>query len=109
MGKIKIQPITNDLTVLKKTIVGMMYVEPIKALDLGVLTDAMTRLPFNTELVYNKIYGYWIYTSQHEDEWSKLPLLPFRTCGPDFTFIESCPEMAIIKGIHYYYHTRIKD
>lgn len=108
MGKLKTPEITDDNTVLEKTIVEMMGVQPIRAMDPSVLFDAMTRLPFTTELVFDKIFGRWIFSNEDEDDWSKV-MDGHKTSGPNFTFVERAPELAIIKGIHYYYHTRIKQ
>lgn len=86
----------------------MMGVEPLRVWDLSVLTEAMTKLPFSTELVFDKIFGRWIFTNEDEDDWSKL-MEGHRVSGPNFTFVSKDPEGAIIRGIHYYYHTRIKQ
>lgn len=108
MGKLKTPEITDDNTVLEKTIVEMMGVQPIRAMDPSVLFDAMTRLPFTTELVFDKIFGRWIFSNEDEDDWSKV-MKGHHVSGPNFTFVADQPEQAIIRGIHYYYHTRIKQ
>lgn len=106
MGRLKTPEITDDIEVLKGTIVRLMDVSHLRALDASVLLEAMTRLPFTTELVFDKIFGRWIFSNVDEDDWSKV-MKGHKVSGPNFTFVELTPEMAVIKGIHYYYHTRI--
>ena len=108
MGKLKIQPITADEKVLTQTIVDMMGVAPIKAFDPGALFGAMKMFPFSSEIFYDKIQGRWIYTNEPEDYWPDGQT-GHNVSGPNFTFIEQEPEMAMIKGIHYYYHTKVKQ
>lgn len=108
MGRLKVPEITDDHTHLTKTIVEMMGVQPISAWDPAVLFDAMTRLPFTTEIVFDKIFGRWIFSNMDEDDWSKV-MNGCQVSGPNFTFVADQPEQAIIRGIHYYYHTRIKQ
>ena len=99
---------TDDETILRKTISEMMDVHPNGAFNLHILFNAMTMLPFKTEIIYDKIYGRWVFTNQHEDDWEKVEIGCNNTSGPNFTFTEQTPEMAMIKGMHYYYHTKLK-
>lgn len=108
MGRLKTQEITDDLNVLALTISEMMDVSTSGAWDMAVLLDAMTKLPFTTEIIFDKIFGRWIFTNGHEDDWIHL-MSGHKVSGPNFSFVSSQPDIAIIKGIHYYYHTRIKQ
>lgn len=108
VGKIKIQEITEDIEVMTRTISEMMHVSSNRSWEPSVLFDAMTRLPFNTEIIFDKIFGRWIFTNEDEDEWSRVTK-GYHISGPNFTFVSTeSPEQAIVRGLHYYYHIRIK-
>lgn len=100
---------TESKPQLEATICEMMGVSAGKALSIEILLKAITRLPLNTVLHFDKIYGRWIFSSQSDDDWPKVTRKAHKVCGPSFTFVDEIPEMAIAKGIYYYYHTKIKD
>lgn len=87
----------------------MMDVSATKALSIETLLKAVTRLPLSTVLHFDKIYGRWIFSNQSDDEWPKLFRKAHKVAGPNFTFVDEIPEMAIARGIYYYYHTKLKD
>ncbi len=104
----KNDPKTRDSVAISETIAEMMDCKCTEAFSIDILTDAMTRLPFNTTLCFDKIYGRWIFSNQDESFWPNgLP--DYQCYGPDFTFVDHTPDMAIARGIHYYYHKKIKD
>ena len=101
--------VTESRTQLEDTISEMMDVSVAKALSIEILLKAITKLPLSTVLHFDKIYGRWIFTNQDEDYWPRVVRSAHRVAGPNFTFIDEVPEMAIARGIYYYYHTKIKD
>lgn len=108
MGRNKIPSITSDEHLLRETMVNMIGVSSLTALSPSSLFIAIEMLPLQTQIIYDKIYGRWIFTTEHEDDWASL--LEGNHCsGANFSFVEKSPEIAMAKGIHYYYHTRIKQ
>ena len=87
----------------------MMDVTEAKALTIEILLKAVTKLPLNTVLHFDKIYGRWIFSNQSDDEWPKMHKRAHKVSGPNFTFVDEVPEMALARGIYYYYHTKLKD
>ena len=108
MGRLKIPEITTDSDVLSQTIMDMLGVDRLRAWDAASLFEAQQMMPFTTYLVFDKIFGRWVFTNEDEDDWCRL-MSGHHCSGPNFSFVESTPEMAMINGIHYYYHTRIKE
>lgn len=86
----------------------MMDVKEDKALSIEILLKAITKLPLNTVLSFDKIYGRWIFSNQDSEEWPKCERVAHKVSGPNFTFVDTIPEMAIAQGVYYYYHTKIR-
>ena len=106
MGKLKIQPITNDQKLMAETICEMLGISShTSAFSMNTLVEAMKKLPVSTTLHFDKIYGRWIFANHHSDEWPATELVDYSVSGPNFAFSERSPELAIAKGIHYFYHT----
>lgn len=101
--------ITLNRIKLEETLSEMMDVPVWQALSLEVLMMAMMRLPLQTRLAYDKIFGRWIFSNQDEEDWPKEVRQGQRVSGPNFTFIADHPAMAIAQGVYYYYHTKIKE
>jgi len=101
--------VTESRTKLEETISEMMGVKEAKALSIEILLRAIVRLPFNTVLSFDKIYGRWIFSNQADDEWPRWVRNAAKVSGVNFTFVDEIPEMAIARGIYYYYHTKIAE
>lgn len=102
----KIKAITKDITEVESTIMQMMNVPRSKSLALETLMDGIMKMPFDVTIHYDKIWGLWFCSNQHEDDWPKE--VGHKTSGPNFTFVEMTSEMALAKAIHYYFHTQEK-
>lgn len=105
--------VTSNRITIEETLCEMMNVSPAKAWSLEVLLHAVTLLPIRTCLHYDKIYGRWIFTNQDEEDWPKpgfgtVTKSAYKAAGPNFTFVDEHPEMALGRGIYYYYHTRVR-
>ena len=85
----------------------MMDVSSSKALTLEVLFQAVAKLPLSTTIYFDKIFGRWIFTNQDQDDWPKMIRKAHKVAGPNFTFVDDVLEMALARGIYYYYHTKI--
>lgn len=100
--------VTESRTLLEETLCEMMDVTEAKALTIETLTKAMMRLPIPSMLHFDKIYGRWIFTNQDQEEWPKVLRKAHKVSGPNFTFVDEVLEMALARGIYYYYHTKLK-
>jgi hypothetical protein len=101
--------ITESRTHLEETLSEMMDVSTTKALSIENLLKAMTKLPLSTVLHFDKIYGRWIFSNQDQDDWPKWIKKAHKVSGVNFTFVDEVPEMALAKGLYYYYHTKLKE
>jgi hypothetical protein len=106
--------VTSNRLAIEETIAEMMSVSQVKALSLETLLQAVAMLPLRTCLHYDKFYGRWIFSTQDESEWPKPNLKQphksaHKVSGPNFTFADEHPEMAIARGVYYYYHTKVKE
>jgi len=110
MGVLKIDPLTNDDEVIKDTICKLMGLKfRAKAFSFPILMNAIEKMPFCSTLSYNKIYGRWEFSNYQEGEWLSDKQKFNKVGGLNFTFAEANPETAIARGIHYYYHTKVKN
>ena len=100
--------VTESTSQLEETLSEMMDVSTTKALSIEVLVKAVMRLPVNTTINYDKIYGRWIFSNQDQDEWPRVIRKGHKVAGPNFTFIDEVLEVALARGIYYFYHTRVK-
>ena len=105
MAKTPLQ--TNDEEILSQTIRDIMGNQDL-AFPLATtnLFMAMERLHFSTHLYFNKMRGKWCFSSLPEEMWPADFKSDFS--GDDFTIVDYTAEKAIAKGVHYYYHLRIK-
>lgn len=101
--------LSNEIGDYIETICEMMSVQTHIALSINVLLQASRRLPFNTSLTYDHLNGRWIFSSCEDDDFIPDGIRGFHVSGPNFTFCDMSPDMAIARGIHYYYHLKIKD
>lgn len=101
--------VTESRVRLEQTICEMMEVSEYKALTVEVLLKAVTRLPLNTCIHFDKIFGRWIFSNQDQEEWPKAVRKAHKVSGPNFTFVDEVLENALARGIYYYYHTKIKE
>lgn len=100
--------VTENRHQLEETLSEMMDVSVTKALSIEVLTKAVMRLPVNSIIKYDKIFGRWIFSNQDEDYWPKMVKQGHVVSGANFTFIDEVLEVALARGIYYFYHTKVK-
>lgn len=104
----KIPMHTRDEVLLSNSIRKVLDDESL-AYPLGTssLFMAMERLHFPTYLYFNKLFGMWCFSNLPENMWP----LDFKDsfAGANFTFFDVTAEMAAARGIHYYYHLKIKE
>lgn len=99
---------TNDEELLSQTICDIMGNQDLfKPLATTNLFMAMERLHFSTHLYFDKMQGKWCFSNLPEESWPKERRSDFS--GVNFIITEFTAEMAIAKGVHYYYHLKIKD
>lgn len=99
---------TRDESLLSQTIRDIMDDQAL-SYPLGTtnLFMAMERLHFPTHLYFDKIYGHWCFSNLPPDMW---PLnYKDQLNGANFTIFDLTAEMAIARGIHYYFHLKIKS
>lgn len=101
--------VTENRQLLEETLAEMMDVSITKSLSIEVLLQAVVKLPVRTTISYDKIYGRWIFTNQDEDLWPKMIRKTQVVAGANFIFIDEVVEMALARGIYYYYHTKVKE
>ena len=106
MAKIPLE--TRDEELLAQTIKDIMEDQDIfKPLGTTNLFMAMERLHFPTHLYFNKIMGKWSFSNLSQEQWPND--LKTKMYGANFTIFDETAEMAIARGIHYYYHLRIRE
>lgn len=100
--------ITRDEELLSQTICDLMGDQDLfKPLATSNLFLAVERLHFSTHLYFDKMIGLWCFSSMSEECWPK-DYKSFYS-GPNFTIYEHTAEMALARGVHYYYHLKIRD
>lgn len=74
-------------------------------LDAHYLLLAVTKLPFSVTFFFDKIYGKWITSNIHPDQWSGYSSYS----GPNATVYAESFEKSAAGFIHYYYHLKLKE
>ena len=106
MAKIPLH--TSDEEILSQTIRDIMgdqdLAHPLATTNLFMATE---RLHFSTHLYFDKMVGKWCFSSLPSSMWPAELVSAFS--GDDFTIVDYTAEKAMAKGIHYYFHLRIKS
>ncbi len=99
----KIDLFSREESVLANTICELLGTSPIAPLSMRYLMDCFVKLPFSVSIYFDKIYGRYLVSNQHMDDW-KDETLDSTFCGANFTVIDTSLEMAMARAVHYYFH-----
>lgn len=107
MGK-KIPLDTRDEDLLSQSICDIMDDQDLFIpMATPNLFMAMERLHFSTHLYHNKMLGRWCFSNREHHDWPDEKKT--KCIGTDIVIYDHTAEMAIARGVHYYYHLKIKD
>lgn len=100
--------LTRDTEILSQTICNILKDKDLfQPLDAHNLLMAATRLHFSVSLHWDKIFGRWVFTNMSKDEWSNQSKDIVEL--DQFAFSDITAEMAMARGIHYYFNLRIDE
>jgi hypothetical protein len=101
--------VTENKSLIEETLSEMLEIPREKVFDLDQLLRGLMLLPCNSYMHYDKISGRWIFSNQDEEDWPKWVQIGHKVAGLNFTFCDLTLEMAIGRGLYYFYHTRARE